>query len=33
MLDNILWRLSMWWTRWLYRDHKRQYKNLEPSDD
>ena len=33
MLSNLLFRFNQWLTRILYRDHKRRYKNLEPSDD
>lgn len=33
MISNWLFRLQQLITRWLYRDHKRRYKNLEPSDD
>ena len=33
MLSNLLFRFQQLITRWLYRDHKRRYKNLEPSDD
>ena len=33
MLSNWLFRLQQLITRILYRDHKRRYKNLEPSDD
>ena len=33
MLSNLLFRFQQIITRWLYRNHKRHYKNLEPSDD
>ena len=33
MLSNLLFRFNQLLTRWLYRNHKRHYKNMEPSDD
>lgn len=33
MLDNLYRRFNQLITRWLHRDHKRRYKNVEPSDD
>ena len=33
MLSNLFRRISIWWGEQLYRNHKRRYKNLEPSDD
>ena len=33
MLSNLFFRFNQLITRWLYRDHKRRYKKLEPSDD
>lgn len=33
MVQNILFRFNQLITRWLYRDHKRRYKNLGGQDD
>ena len=33
MLSNWLFRLNQLITRWLYRNHKRRYKNLESGQD
>ena len=33
MLSNLFFRFNQLITRWLYRDHKRRYKNLDGQDD